>query len=35
LVLYKGDTASEPLDPKLSINRVDMWHFSVIADYRF
>src|SRR6056297_1782596 len=34
LVLYKGDTASEPLDPKLSINRVDMWHFSVIADYR-
>lgn len=35
LILYKGKAGNGELDPRLKINRVNMWHFSVIADYRF
>lgn len=35
LLVYKGDAGDSPATPDIAINRVDMWHYSVIADYRF
>ena len=35
LVIYKGNAMDEQAEPKVALNRVNMWHFSVIADYRF
>lgn len=35
LVIYKGNAMDEPAEPRVALNRINVWHFSIIANYRF
>jgi len=35
MLVYKGYLGETPLPRNLAINRVDMWHYNLIVDYKF
>jgi hypothetical protein len=35
MVIYKGQLEGDPVPDALAINRVDMWNFNLIVDYKF
>ncbi len=35
LIVYKGHWGDTPPPPELAINRVDMWQYNLIVDYKF
>ena len=35
VMLYKGPLSKEHIPDELAINRVDMWQFNFIVDYKF
>jgi hypothetical protein len=35
LLVYKGNAEGQPIPDLIALNRVDLWHYSVIIDYLF